>query len=435
MKVAGSDAVGPIDRAFLALARYHQPTTGFLLDFAGPVPERAALAERVVRRAAGLPALNLLRPVGRARSWRRRRTELAPEVHVRWRQGLRGAAELAAATDELLSRPLPGAEHPPWDVWVLGLDADAEAGTGVGVDVGVRVGTGAGSGAGTSTGVGFRVLLRVHHAVQDGVGAAHSALALFGDEPAAGPHLYPAGPPTVSGALLAAADAARQLRAYGGPRDWPELRVSPTGRTGWVGRDVPLTRLRELADAAGTSVNDVALAGLAGALRDWHGGGAAAGRSELPVVVAMSTRGPAERYAPGNHVVGHRLVLPTSAGRLPDALAAVRRQTDAVRRTHTRDVRRLLVRMLPHRAGELAMTVVKNAVPIGASSVTVADTLHCLGAPLTGASMIYDVHDGLLGYVSFTRAAEVLRCGLVYDTALPRAAELPGLWQRVVGAA
>lgn len=430
---------GPLDHAFLALARHHQPTTGFFLDFEGPAPEPEALAARVLGRAADLPALNLLRPAGRARRWRPRTAGFDAAVHLHRRTGLTTPGALAAATDALLSHPLPGADQPPWDLWLLTGGNAAGAADDGGDDTARAADDDADDTARAAGGGGagewFRLGLRVHHAVQDGVGAAYSALALLGDEPAAGPHLYSARVPTPAGTLLAAADAVRQLRAYGAPRTWPELRTSPAGRTAWAGCDVPVARLRALADAWGTSVNDVCLAGLAQALRAWHRGGPARHCPELPVLVAMSTRGPGERYAPGNHVVGHRLVLPCGAQRLPEALARVRRQTDAVRRTRTRDARRLAVRVLPHRAGEWAMGLVKNAVPIGVSSVTVTDHMRCFGARLTGASMFYDVHDGLLGYVSFTRAGGVVRCGVVYDVALPRAAQLPHHWQRALLAA
>ncbi len=158
--------------------------------------------------------------------------------------------------------------------------------------------------------------------------------------------------------------------------------------------------MRQLADAWRTSVNDVCLTDLARAVRAWRRDGGPGACPDLPVLVAMSTRGPGQRYGPGNHVVGYRLLLPSSA-------------------------RRLAVRAAPHRGGEWAMGHVRNVVPLGVSSVTVIDEeLTCLGARLTGASMFYDVHDGLLGYVSFTRAGGVVRCGVVYDAALPRAADL-----------
>ncbi|MFE6779264.1 hypothetical protein [Streptomyces sp. NPDC057702] len=446
MNATADDAIGPVDRAFLALARHHQPTTGFFLDFAGPVPDGAALAARVLGRAAGLPALNLLRPAGGGRRWLRRTAAFDPAVHLRRRTDLAGPDALAAATNALLSAPLPGAAHPPWDVWLLAEAPDPEAdpqargagSVGAGSVGGGEDGESAGSSGGPTPGApgaaaarraGFRLVLRAHHAVQDGVGAAHSALALFGDAVAAGPHPYPARTPTPRGTLLAASDAVRQLA---GVRGWPELRAHPSGRTAWTSQDIPVRQLRQLADGWGTSVNDVCLAGLARAVRSWRLAGAARDCPDLPVLVAMSTRGPDQRYAPGNHVVGHRLVLPSAAAGLDAAVARVRRQTDAVRRTGTRDARRLALRLAPHGAGEWAMGYVRHAVPVGASSVTLADELTCLGARLTGASMFYDVHDGLLGYVSFTRAGGVVRCGIVHDAALPRAADLPGHWRRAL---
>ncbi|MBB5933964.1 hypothetical protein [Streptomyces zagrosensis] len=440
MNTSAHYGTGPIDHAFLALARQHQPTTGFFLDFAGPVPDFEVLTRRVIRRAAELPALNLLRPAERGRQrrrWRPRTAEFDAAVHCRQRSGLSGPGELAAATNALLRQPLPGADHPPWDLWLLAETTESTESAAItksaeNTENTSTTSTASGAIDGDGVVVGrFRLCLRVHHAVQDGVGAAYTALALLGDATVAGPPLYPARRPTPAGVLRGASDAVRQLRPY---RSWPTLRVPPARRTAWTSQDVPVRDVRRLADAWGISVNDVCLAGLAQAVRAWRlaDAASASGCPDLPILVAMSTRGPGEQYVPGNHVVGYRLVLPSGTARFADAAARVRRQTDAVRRTRTRDARRVVMQNVPHRVGEWAMGFVKNAVPIGASSVTLADEVTCLGAPLTGASMFYDVHDALLAYVSFTRAGGVIRCGVVYDEALPNAAHLPHHWREVI---
>ncbi len=75
-------------------------------------------------------------------------------------------------------------------------------------------------------------------------------------------------------------------------------------------RDLPLARVKDIAHASGTHVNDVILAVLAGTLRDWL-----LSRDELPdqalvAAVPVSTRGPEELLAPGNHVSACFVHLP-----------------------------------------------------------------------------------------------------------------------------
>jgi diacylglycerol O-acyltransferase len=77
-------------------------------------------------------------------------------------------------------------------------------------------------------------------------------------------------------------------------------------------RDLPLDRVKAVAHASGTHVNDVLLAVLAGTLRSWllaHDG-----LPDRPVVAAVpiSTRGPEELFEPGNHVSACFVHLPTN---------------------------------------------------------------------------------------------------------------------------
>jgi WS/DGAT/MGAT family acyltransferase len=77
-------------------------------------------------------------------------------------------------------------------------------------------------------------------------------------------------------------------------------------------RDLPLDRVKAVAHASGTHVNDVILAVLAGTLRDWL-----AARDELPeqplvAAVPVSTRGPDELFEPGNYVSACFVHLPTN---------------------------------------------------------------------------------------------------------------------------
>ncbi len=147
-------------------------------------------------------------------------------------------------------------------------------------------------------------------------------------------------------------------------------------------------------------------------------------------LMPMSVRQEHERHAPGNHVAGHRVTLPCSVSDLDEAVRRVHRQTDAVRAARARDVFRLAIRVLPSWLGEHASNTftARRSTPIVVSSVALPTPMTCMGVPLYAASMFGDLCDDRLFSVFFTRAAGVVRCGVLYDGALPQAAALPGLW-------
>lgn len=126
---------GSIDRFFLK----HRPSTGFILDFEGPPPDPQDFTARILRRAATLPALNLLLPEGRRQHWRLREFPLDEAIHVRHHTSPTRAQDLDAATTDLLSQSLPGGANPPW---VISLLSGYEKGY-------------------------FRVCYRIHHAIQE----------------------------------------------------------------------------------------------------------------------------------------------------------------------------------------------------------------------------------------------------------------------------
>nr|WP_190064006.1 wax ester/triacylglycerol synthase domain-containing protein [Streptomyces griseocarneus] len=363
----------------------------------------------MVKRAEALPALtDLIRSADGSR-WRAGAGVPDEAVHIRCRTGLSGPGELDDATNDLLHHALPPEGRPQWDVWLL-----AAAGTG-----------------------GFRLAFRIHHAIQDGVGAAHSVLSLLADTATQGPHPHRASRPTPSGMLRAGWDVVRALRPE---RRWPELQAAaPVGRSRWTYADVAAPRLRDLADAHGASVNDVCLAALAMALRSWRlERAAAAGEGacpDLPTLVPMSTRQAHERHAPGNRVVAHRLLLPCSEERLREAVTRVHRQTVVVRRSHRRDAARAALDkpLLPGLA-DWTVHAMGNprTIPLSASSISFPAAFSCFGARLTAASMFYNVQENLPTYVSFTRTPTTVRCALMYDESLAHTASLPHHWRRAL---
>jgi diacylglycerol O-acyltransferase / wax synthase len=410
----GVYSITATDRAFLTMRR--PPVAGFFLDFDGRAPSLDELARRVVRRSGSLPTLNRLLPTGSARHWPVRSGPIDPDVHVHhWHvpdatDTPDGDRALQEACEALLTRELPGPGQPPWDCWLL-TRPSAER---------------------------FRVCFRVHHGLHDGVGAAHSALALLADTPVNGPRLYPGAGPGLRAGLRAMRETVAPVLRPGTP--WHTMRrvVGPGGGARWAHGDVPLARLRALADTHGASVNDIAVAALALALRSWSTELALPDApSPARTLVAMSTRRPPERLRPGNHVAFHRLYLPVSAATLAASAAEVRRQTDAVRHSRRRDALRALLDLPgPLAPGVRGLRAVINPrlYPFVVSSVSFPDTFTCFAGRLGAASLFLHVGDDeqRFVYLSFTRTPDTVRCTVVTDAARAHTTALPRHWVRAL---
>jgi hypothetical protein len=378
-----------------------------VLDFDGPVPHRERLAARVLQRAACVTSLFLLPPLPGRHRWTQRQDPLVEDVHVRQITCSSETGGMPAATDALLSQPLPQAPHPPWDVSLFHFPGQRR----------------------------FRIVYRVHHALQDGVGAAHAMLTLLADRATPGPRPHRAALPTAGGLLLAGRSF---LNTLDPGRGWAEWRSTPSYRTRWTYADATESHLREVASRHGVTVNDVCLAGLAGALARWHRSLPEKPQAvpKLSVLVPMSFRQSHERYAVGNRVTAYRLTLPCHLDDMTQALRHIHRQTCAVRTHRVRDVSRIAQELLPAtlvRPLSDAM-VCGTARSMFTSSITLPAEFTCLDGRLSAASLICDLFSGRLGWISFTRAASVVRCSVVGDDALPRAMALPDLWREAVGA-
>ncbi len=194
-----------------------------------------------------------------------------------------GPRELAELAGHLFSTKLDQ-DRPPWEFWVIeGLEGDQVA-----------------------------FLLKIHHSLVDGVRAARLYGVLFDVEPDApvgrpgDPHRHDESPPSTVRMLADATRFAmgtpkRATRLAGSMAEavvglgrivmaperatitWPfraprtSLNDTLTARRGFAFREVPIADVRTVKDAFGVTVNDVALAMCAGALRRYL-----QGRGELP---------------------------------------------------------------------------------------------------------------------------------------------------------
>ncbi|WP_411080172.1 wax ester/triacylglycerol synthase family O-acyltransferase [Streptomyces sp. cmx-18-6] len=324
----GTELLAPLDLAFWHLESDAHPMHLGALAVFDPVPGTTPLhvLDLLSTRAAAIPRLRMcvrdvLLPVGGA-AWT---VDKDFDVHRHVRRVvvddgdfMAGARRLAG---ELMEQPL-GRGLPPWQMYLIG-----------GADDGP-----------------FAVLVKLHHALADGMRAVAIGAGIF-DEIAA---------------VTTARSAARRRPAVP-PRSWlpdpREMAGMALGRIGEVGRalgvgasvvragrldlrtttaftapssgtrrlataDLDATALQGIRRAEGGTANDILLAVVAGALRRWMGErGEALPGADPRALVPVSRRRPGGA-ATGNRLSAYLLDLPVGAADPRERLRAVRAAMD-----------------------------------------------------------------------------------------------------------
>ncbi|MFF2009371.1 wax ester/triacylglycerol synthase family O-acyltransferase [Streptomyces sp. NPDC058195] len=374
-----TELLAPLDLAFWHLESPAHPMHLGALAVFGPAPDAAgsspapdadALLALLGGRAAAVPRLRMrvrdvLLPVGGA-AWfvdqdfdvRRhvRRVRLTGAEGREANGGfMAGATRLAG---ELMERPLERG-LPPWQMYLID---------------GARGGP-------------FAVLVKLHHALADGMRAVAIGSGIFDEIATAGRAPGRRARPVPPRSWLPGPIGLRRIedlgRAFGvgasmvrasrlDPRGTPALTARSSGTRRLATADLDLDALHRIRRAAGGTVNDVLLAVVAGALRRWmRERGEPLPGQDPRALVPVSRRRPGGPATSGNLLSGYLLPLPV-------------RDPDPWRRLGT-------VRA--------AMDRNKAAGPLrGAGAVAVlADQLpslaHRFGAPLAGgaARMLFDV--------------------------------------------
>lgn len=185
----------------------------------------------------------------------------------------------------------------------------------------------------------FALLLKLHHALTDGAGAYAVAAGLLDGvklpERTSAPHRIPAPRSpldTVKDALgtawgqanEAAGIASSVVRAARPPLSPVSAPLSAQRRLGFV--RLPLSELRRVRRAHGGTTNDVVLAVLSGALREWqiNRGRRADGRT-LRALIPVSVRGRGDGQLGGNKLSGYLCDLPIGEDDPVERLRVVRR--------------------------------------------------------------------------------------------------------------
>ncbi|MFD8618614.1 MULTISPECIES: wax ester/triacylglycerol synthase family O-acyltransferase [unclassified Streptomyces] len=364
----GTELLAPLDLAFWHLESDAHPMHLGALAVFTPAPGTTPphILDLLRTRAAAIPRLRMcvrdvLLPVGGA-AWTVDK-DFDVHRHVR-RVAVEDGDFMAGATrlaGELMEQPL-GRGVPPWQMYLIG-----------GADDGP-----------------FAVLVKLHHALADGMRAVAIGAGIFDEIAAATARPVTRGRPAVP------------------PRSWlpdpREMAGMALGRIGEVGRalgvgasvvragrldlrstaftapssgtrrlataDLDATALQRIRRAEGSTANDILLAAVAGALRRWMAGRGEAPATDPRALVPVSRRRPGGGVS-GNRLSAYLLDLPVGAADPRERLRTVR----------------------------AAMDRNKAAGPLkGAGAVAVlADQLHPLahrfGAPLAAnaARMLFDL--------------------------------------------
>ncbi|MFJ8648724.1 wax ester/triacylglycerol synthase family O-acyltransferase [Streptomyces sp. NPDC093546] len=337
-----SELLAPLDLAFWHLESAGHPMhLGALARFDPAPGDPAGLLPILAERAAAIPRLRMrvrdvLLPVGGAR-WSVDKTfDVHRHVHhVRLPQDGDFAAEATRLAGELMERPLERG-LPPWEMYLL---------------------TGAPGGP-------FAVLVKLHHALADGMRAVAIGAGIFDEIADAGtatgtahraaprrprpvpPRSWLPGPWQVSGVTDAVRGRAEDLgRALGvgasvlgasvvragrhDPHGTPALAADSSGTRRLATAELDLEEVRRVRRVSGGTANDVLLAVVAGALRHWLlERGDPLPAADPCALVPVSRRRPGSPPDCGNKFSAYLLDLPLGDPDPLSRLAAVRRGMD-----------------------------------------------------------------------------------------------------------
>ncbi len=293
---------------------------------------------------------------------------------------------------------------------------------------------------------GQALYLKVHHAMVDGVGGNDLLLALFGPGPGEpAPQLL--GSPSGRELLARSAGsmpfrAARTVRTAAGVlRRLPEIRSEVLRRAPATPMDGPLgprrqlalatldlTEIRKIRAALGVSVNDVAVAVTAGALRRWLGEADALPVEPLLAAVPMSLR--AEDSAGANVFTLLIATLPTDVAdprvralAAAESIVAARAAHGSLPATTMTDLTALAIPLLAGPGVGLAsrLGLVSKLRPFNLMLSTVPgprEVLACAGVPIFAYYPLSQVSEGQRLNVTMFGYDGRLHAGLLADADL-----------------
>ncbi|MFP1627946.1 wax ester/triacylglycerol synthase family O-acyltransferase [Streptomyces sp. 5K101] len=366
-----TELLAPLDLAFWHLESDGHPMHLGALALFAPRPGgggAGGVLDLLAERAAAIPRLRMrvrdvLLPVGGAAWSTAKDFDVRRHVREVCLTGDDFAAEVTAAAGELMERPLERG-LPPWEMYLLRDPRDER----------------------------FAVLVKLHHALADGMRAVAIGAGIF-DEIAdarrtGGRRTRPVPPRSWLAGPRMLADLAQSRieelgRAVGvgasvvrasrlDPRGLPALTAAPSGTRRLGTAVLPLDDVQQVRRVAGGTANDVLLAVVAGALRRWMRERGERLPAACPrALVPVSRRRPGSPSGSGNKLSAYLVELPVAE---PDPLARLASVRKAMDRNKAAGPAR----------GAGAVALLADQLP---------PLAHRFGAPLAGgaARMLFDV--------------------------------------------
>jgi WS/DGAT/MGAT family acyltransferase len=301
----------------------------------GTAIDAANILEVLSKRFSAAPRLrmrvcNVSRPLGGAVWIPDENFDIRRHLHRQSLPHQNFATEVKRVAGESMARSLPR-DRPPWEICIFTAEPVADP-----------------SGRTQSTdprrhedaGGTFALLLKMQHALADGMGALAIGTSILDQAAAVEPNAtrrthrlesaYPPrrGLPHTAGEAAGAVASAVRGRLFAAHR--PQTFAAPSSGTRRLATAVlDLNDVRTIRAAAGGTVNDVLLAVVAGGLRRWIlERGDRLPASPPRALVPASLRRPDRRDAPGNNVAGYLVDLPVAEPQPRARLLAVRRSMD-----------------------------------------------------------------------------------------------------------
>ncbi|GAA5012370.1 hypothetical protein GCM10023257_69860 [Streptomyces hyderabadensis] len=273
----------------------------------------------------------------------------------------------------------------------------------------------------------YALCYRVHHAFQDGVAMAATLEALFGTRqlppptaPASTGTGRPASPRRTPRNL--GVDLAVPVRR--GPV-WPPGVVPPTGRRCLHVVDLDHAAVRAVAQGAGATRNQVCLAVLAGAVRDWAYDGTFPGGRHLgpKVTLPLHLRSGDAHAALGNTLGMLPITLPCALDRPADRLHHLMQQTSPQRLERHRARFRTVLRAAPFWLLRPLFARLADPRYIAAMATTIrlSPRLAVAGAPVRQAVFHPPLAPGHTVVFGMLQHGERVSVSALHDTAVPAA--------------
>ncbi|MGW5863138.1 wax ester/triacylglycerol synthase domain-containing protein [Streptomyces sp. NPDC055239] len=412
--------LNPIDEVFLDMDQDIGLVQGQFLRFRGQAPSLEQLHDHLAERLPGLPRLTHRAVTGRRGAFRAPSSGFALRDHVQ-ELSLPAGTPLDEVLTAMVRRPLCES-GPLWTIHLVHGYSDDE----------------------------YAVCYRVHHGLEDGMGAAHVATVLFGTPhqdrtPGNGERngrtgpLFTAGPrELLHGALSVGAGMTRGL-APG--RLWPKAQSPAPEHLAMCSVSATRRELSELGRGFGGTVNDAFLMALWGALSAWSATGdghhdvrSVFRTSPVPVRMPLSTRHEGEEGAVGNHLTTTVVTLPGQGVPPAEAFAQLVGSTQRMRSNGLRPASRALVALLPKAL--IRWTVRRllspHSSPLYASNYALPSCLSFRDDPVVDAVPLGVLLPGNALSVTLLSCGSRVQVSFLYDRRLPGAQRLAALWREAL---